>query len=88
MAQNQQMLLAVDIGNTNIVIGGFAGDKLAFEIRLKTDSARTPDEYDATVSSLVERKVDAKAKFRAAVISSVVPPMTPTFIQLARERFA
>ena len=39
------MILAVDIGNSNIVIGGIHDDTIVFEARLRTDSTKTSDEY-------------------------------------------
>jgi type III pantothenate kinase len=39
------MILAVDIGNSNIVIGGIDGDEILFEARLRTDVTKTSDEY-------------------------------------------
>ena len=46
------MLLAFDIGNTNIVVGGFKGETLVGEFRLKTDPGRTIDEYEAILLTL------------------------------------
>ena len=39
------MILTVDIGNSNIVIGGVEGDQIVFEARLRTDATKTSDEY-------------------------------------------
>ena len=39
------MIIAVDIGNSNIVIGGIRGSQIVFEARLRTDSTKTSDEY-------------------------------------------
>ena len=39
------MILAVDIGNSNIVFGGVEGDKIVFEARIRTESTKTSDEY-------------------------------------------
>ena len=39
------MIVAVDIGNSNIVIGGIRGNRILFEARLRTDSTKTSDEY-------------------------------------------
>ena len=49
------MLLAVDIGNTNIVLGLYAGETLKAHWRLNTVQGKTADEYAVTVLSLMER---------------------------------
>lgn len=67
------MILAVDIGNSNIVIGGIAGDEILFEARLRTDATKTSDEYCIDVKMILEvYSVDA-AGVEGAIISSVVP---------------
>ncbi len=81
------MLLTFDIGNTNIVVGGFRGSALAFEYRLKTDPGRTIDEYAGILFSLFDRQPDNLKKPKACVISSVVPPVTPDIARLVRDRF-
>lgn len=86
------MLLAFDVGNTNIVVGLFKGDKLLHEFRLKTEAGRTIDEYDAILSSLFSRALATKIatqafKFERAIISSVVPQLTSEISELIAERF-
>ena len=39
------MILAIDIGNSNIVIGGVEGDQIVFEARLRTEATKTSDQY-------------------------------------------
>ena len=80
------MLIAVDIGNTNIVIGLFRGRSLMYDWRLATHIHRTPDEYGLTVkSSSAGRKTSAGPT--AAIISSVVPNLTPVFVDLFTKYF-
>jgi len=79
------MLLAIDIGNTNIVVGCFKGESLLFEFRLKTEPGRTIDEYEALLFALFDRKLGKNYKFSRCVISSVVPPVTPDIIDLVRD---
>ena len=81
------MLLVIDIGNTNIVIGGFRGEDLLFEFRLKTDPGRTIDEYSALLFSLIDRKLGPGTHFSECVISSVVPPLTNDLVSLVEESF-
>lgn len=70
------MVLAIDIGNTNIVIGGFVGDELSFVARIATDATKTEDEYATKIKSvLLLHKVEIPS-IKGAIISSVVPPLT------------
>ena len=67
------MILAVDIGNSNIVIGGMEGQEILFEARLRTDATKTSDEYCIDLKMILEvYEVDAKT-IEGAIISSVVP---------------
>ena len=67
------MILAVDIGNSNIVIGGIQGMEILFEARLRTDTTKTSDEYCIDLKMILEvYKVEASA-LEGAIISSVVP---------------
>jgi type III pantothenate kinase len=79
------MLLAIDVGNTNIVLGVFAlGGRLVADWRWATDNARMPDEYAALLGwSLAEADV-ARSAIKGVVLCSVVPPLTTTFCELAR----
>lgn len=67
------MILAVDIGNSNIVIGGIAEDAILFEARLRTDPTKTSDEYCIDVKMILEVYGVDVAKVEGAIISSVVP---------------
>ncbi len=67
------MILAVDIGNSNIVIGGIKGETITFEARLRTDSTKTSDEYCIDLKSILDvYGVNAK-DIEGSIISSVVP---------------
>lgn len=81
------MLLALDIGNTNVVLGLYDGARLAVHWRLATLKERTPDEYAVTVLQLFAIAGLAPSAVDAAVLASVVPPLTPTFVDLCRTRF-
>ncbi len=81
------MLLAVDIGNADVVLGLFEGERLARQWRLSADPARTPDEYAVFVRALFEAaSVDMRAVDQVA-IASVVPPLVGTWREVAREQF-
>ncbi len=70
------MLLAIDIGNTNIVLGGFVEDELCFMARIATNPSKTEDEYATKIKSVLSLHGIEKAELRGGIISSVVPPLT------------
>ena len=72
------MLLAIDVGNTNIVLGLFDGEVLTVSWRLASRSYRTADELWVLVSRLFDdRNVDT-ARITGVIASSVVPSLTQT----------
>jgi type III pantothenate kinase len=81
------MLLAIDVGNTNSVLGVYEGRKLLDHWRLETNPHRTDDEYGILVRQLLDHaRIDA-TKVRAVVVSSVVPPMQRSLERMARRYF-
>jgi type III pantothenate kinase len=81
------MLLVLDIGNTNTVVGVFAGERLLADWRLSTDRLKTVDEYGILTKSLFhEAGLDVTA-IKAAVVSSVVPPVTGLFTGMIEKYF-
>lgn len=69
------MILTIDIGNTNITLGGFDGETLTFVSRISTNPSYTADEYATKIlHTLALHKVE-KATVKGAIISSVVPPL-------------
>ena len=48
------MILTIDIGNSNIVLGGVEGSEIRFEARLRTDATKTSDEYCIELKSLLD----------------------------------
>ena len=67
------MLLALDLGNTNITIGVFDGERLLVESRVATDTKKTRDQYAVELSDILSlHGVDAR-RFDGAIMSSVVP---------------
>jgi type III pantothenate kinase len=82
------MLLAIDIGNTNIVLGVFEGRDLRVSWRLLTLRERTADEVGLMVTGLFSHEqIDLRA-ITAVVIGSVVPPLTPIMVGMVRRYFA
>jgi type III pantothenate kinase len=69
------MLLAIDIGNTNIVIGGIKNDKLLFEARIATDHIKTSDQYGVEIKNILNLFDVTAADIADCIISSVVPPV-------------
>lgn len=69
------LVLTIDIGNTNITFGGFKDDELVFVARIATNTSKTSDEYASKIlSTLAIHNVD-KREVKGAIISSVVPPL-------------
>jgi len=67
------MILCVDIGNSNIVIGGVEGDAILFEARLRTDPTKTSDEYCIDLKMILEVYEANPKTVEGSIISSVVP---------------
>ena len=81
------MLLAIDVGNTNIVLGVFEGDRLAQSWRLVTMRERTSDELGILIADLFERSRIDFTKVSGIILSSVVPPLTRTLEQMCERYF-
>ncbi len=69
------MLLAIDIGNTNIVVGGLKDDRILFEARIATDRIKTSDQYAAEIKSMLGLFGVSAVDVEDCIISSVVPPV-------------
>src|SRR5262245_5343620 len=81
------MLLTIDVGNTNTVLGVFRGEELIAHWRLTTARLQTVDEYGVLTRNLFTLKeLDPKA-VRGVIISSVVPPMNWTLAELSKVYF-
>jgi type III pantothenate kinase len=76
------MFLAIDVGNTQTVLGVYAGTALQDHWRLRTDRERTADEYGVLVRDLLG---DRRAAIRGVAVSCVVPPMTHVIDALCRK---
>lgn len=81
------MLLAIDVGNTNIVIGVFRGETLVHSWRLTTIRERTSDELGILLSDLCDRNEIRQRDISGIVIASVVPPLTGTLITMVTQYF-
>ncbi|MGQ9800392.1 MAG: type III pantothenate kinase [Candidatus Saccharicenans sp.] len=80
------MLIVFDIGNTTTGVGLFQGKKLLADWKIKSDREKTADEYGFMLSGLLAHGRFSTQKIKGAIISSVVPPLTPVF-QAACEKF-
>ena len=76
------MLLAIDIGNTNIKIGIFDGGQLKATWNIATGIHRTADEYGGVLLDLMERKKVSPSNIAGIALCSVVPPLVPVFVEL------
>ena len=73
------MILAVDIGNSSIVVGGFQNHSLLFKARLRTDSTKTSDEYCIDLMSVLDVYRHDRDEIEGSIIASVVPQVTNAF---------
>ncbi len=69
------MLLAIDIGNTNLVMGCIRDDEILFKARIATDRTRTSDQYGVEIKNMLEAFGVCKDDIDDCIISSVVPPV-------------
>lgn len=79
------MILAIDIGNTNIVIGGIDSKKTYFIERITTTLGKTNLEYAITLKSILEIYHINAEEIEGAIISSVVPPLNRTLINAVKK---
>jgi type III pantothenate kinase len=81
------MLLAVDIGNTNVTLGVFEGEQLRATWRMATDINQMGDEYAAILLTLLAQQGLKTSDITEAAVCSVVPPLVSTFEDLLRRYF-
>ncbi len=82
------MLLAIDIGNTDVAFGVFRDKTLIGTWRIASDLSKRPDEYGILVTHLLRMKEIPRAAIKRIIVSSVVPPLSPVFQQMATLYFA
>src|ERR1700726_3573883 len=81
------MLLVIDVGNTNIVYGLFAAEKLLHQFRVESGRGRTADEYAVTLRQLLAMNDVAPKEVTAAILASVVPSLTEPMSDLVKRAF-
>jgi type III pantothenate kinase len=81
------MILAIDIGNTNIVMGVYDGTQLVKDWRLFTDRVKSSDEYGVLIKNLFLYSSIDPENISGIIISSVVPPLNEIFEEICRKYF-
>ncbi|CQR51168.1 type III pantothenate kinase [Paenibacillus sonchi] len=76
------MMLAVDIGNTNIVLGVYRGRELLHHFRLSTARQSTADEYGVLIHNLFHMSNISFRDVEGVIISSVVPPLVQVIVEM------
>jgi len=79
------MLLVVDLGNTNVVLGLYDGEKLVQTFRVATVRSRTEDEYAVLLQQLLSLRHLSSRSVTAAIIASVVPQLTEVMLSAIRQ---
>ncbi len=79
------LLLCIDIGNTHITLGLYAGTDLRHHWRLATDLRRTPDDYGFALRGLMQQAGCAAHAVQGAILASVVPDLTDTWLSIGTE---
>ncbi len=74
------MYLALDIGNTNIVLGAFENDELRFSTRIATDKKLEADQYALQLKGILNLHGAQQCKIKGAIVSSVVPQITQALV--------
>lgn len=81
------MLLVIDVGNTNTVVGLYDGTNLVQHWRLETNRGKTEDEYGILLRQLLDVAGLKPDVVNAAIMSSVVPPLGETFVAVMKRYF-
>jgi len=81
------MLLVIDVGNTNIVVGVFEGDQLVADFRLHTNERATGDELGLTTTELLRRSGIDVGAVSAVAVANVVPPLARSVDEMSRLYF-
>ena len=79
------MIFAVDVGNTNIVIGGLDEEKPVFSERIATDSSKTDCEYAVIIKNIFEICNVRLEDIEGAILSCVVPPLTAVIVSAIKK---
>lgn len=77
------MILAIDIGNSNIVLGCIRDGEIRFEARMATDRIKTKDQYCAELKAMLELFRVSPAEIDGCIVSSVVPQIQQSLVEAA-----
>ena len=81
------MILAIDVGNTNIEIGCIRGGEIVFVERIHTDGTKSELEYAISMKTVLELYGVDRKELEGGIISSVVPPLTNVLRRAASKAF-
>ncbi|WP_166245685.1 type III pantothenate kinase [Paenibacillus turpanensis] len=81
------MIFVMDVGNTNIVLGLYEGKELRYHWRISTNRSATVDEYGMIIYNLFGHSRLSMSEIQGVIISSVVPPLTPTLERTCAKYF-
>lgn len=81
------MLLAIDVGNTNTVLGVYEGSRLLHHFRVESARGRTSDEFTVTLRALLEHRGIDPSAISASALACVVPSLAETFCRVVRTAF-
>ncbi|GAC1343065.1 MAG: type III pantothenate kinase [Candidatus Dormibacteria bacterium] len=81
------MLLALDVGNTNIVVGVFDGGRLVADFRIHTDERATGDELGLALTDLLARRRLGSGDVDSLIVANVVPALTRALEEAAQTYF-
>lgn len=81
------MLLVIDVGNTNIVLGVFKGKELLYDWRISTEKDRTSDEYGLLFEQIFKYHGIDRKQVKHIIMSSVVPPLMHTLPNMSMKYF-
>lgn len=79
------MILAIDMGNTNIVIGGIDDEKTYFVERITTNHDKTDLEYAINIKNILEIYKIPISEIEGAIVSSVVPPLNSSILSAVKK---
>lgn len=82
------MIICIDIGNTNTVIGTYKDDKLIQTLRIKTDTSLTADEYGIKILECLYYNKINKSEINGVIVSSVVPYLDRIISEMVKKYFA
>ncbi len=81
------MLLAIDVGNTNTVLGLYDGAQLVHDFRIETAKGRTIDEHHVLLANLVQLAGVPRSEVTASILASVVPSVTDVIVEAVDRAF-